>query len=105
MREAVPLKTPVVIPAYNAAPYLDECLRPAPDQTHPHTEIIAVDDGSTDSSPGILDGYADRIRAFQKENTGTAPVFSISASRMPGGLSMRPGADDAPRPHAAAQAH
>ena len=54
----------IVIPAYNAAPYFDECRQSALGQTSPDAEVIAVDDGSTDSSPGILDGYADRIRAF-----------------------------------------
>ena len=74
----------IVIPVYNAERYLDECVRSALDQTYPHTEIIAVDDGSTDSSPEILKGYADRIRVFSKENGGTASALNLGACRMSG---------------------
>ena len=87
---------------YNAAPYLDECLQSALGQTYPHTEVISVDDGSTDSSPEILKGYADRIRVLSKENGGTASAPSLRARCMSGDWPRWPSADDLLRPYAMA---
>ena len=44
----------VVVPVYNAEPYLRECLDSLLGQTLKEIEIIAVDDGSTDVSGKIL---------------------------------------------------
>lgn len=40
----------VVIPAYNAAPFVERAIRSALDQTHEVAEVIVVDDASTDST-------------------------------------------------------
>ena len=87
---------------YNAERYLDECIQSVLDQTYPHTEIIAVDDGSTDTSAEILDGYADRIRVYRKENGGTASALNLGARRMSGDWFKWLSADDALKPHAVA---
>ena len=87
---------------YNAERYLDECIRSALDQTYSHTEIIAVDDGSTDTSAEILDGYADRIRVHRKENGGTASALNLGARRMSGDWFKWLSADDLLKPHAVA---
>ncbi len=63
----------IVLPVYNVAPYLAECLDSAINQTYRNLEIICVDDGSTDSSPEILKNYAakdSRIRIITKANAG-----------------------------------
>ena len=44
----------VVIPVYNSERYLEECLDSIISQTYQNIEIIAVDDGSTDSSLDLL---------------------------------------------------
>jgi CDP-glycerol glycerophosphotransferase len=44
----------VVVPAYNVAPYLGECLRSV---QYPGVEVIAVDDASTDDSADVLSGF------------------------------------------------
>lgn len=69
------LKISVVIPVYNTAEYLPECLESVINQTLKEIEIICIDDGSTDDSPHILDEYAlrdKRIRVFHKSNGGPA---------------------------------
>ena len=96
------MKVSIVIPVYNAERYLDECIRSALDQTYPHTEIIAVDDGSTDTSAEILKGYADRIRVYRKENGGTASALNLGARRMSGDWFKWLSADDALKPRAVA---
>lgn len=91
-----------MIPVYNAERYLDECIKSALDQTHADTEVIAVDDGSTDSSPEILAGYADRVRVYRKGNGGTASALNLGARQMSGSWFKWLSADDLLRPHAAA---
>lgn len=61
----------VVIPVYNAAPWLRQCLDSVVGQTLREIEIICVDDGSTDESPQILEEYAqadERVRILHQQN-------------------------------------
>lgn len=63
----------VIVPVYNVAADLPRCLDSILAQTYANIEIVAVDDGSPDSSGEILDLYADRhpnIRVIHKENGG-----------------------------------
>lgn len=63
----------IVIPVYNAEPYLRQCLDSVLGQTWNDLDIVCVNDGSTDGSSAILKEYAakdSRIRIFTKENEG-----------------------------------
>ena len=63
----------VLVPVYNAEDYLQECLDSLVSQTLSDIEVIAVNDGSTDSSLEILSRYAradERIVLIDKNNTG-----------------------------------
>lgn len=51
----------VVIPCFNAEAWVAEAIESCLAQTHPHVEIIVVDDCSTDRSVEILKTYGDRI--------------------------------------------
>ena len=55
----------IIIPVYNVAPYLRECLDSVIAQTFTDWEAICVDDGSTDGSGAILDEYAARDERFK----------------------------------------
>jgi glycosyltransferase involved in cell wall biosynthesis len=66
----------VLIPSYNHAPYLPAALQSVFDQTYRDYEIVVVDDGSTDGSVEILQGYGDRIRLFMQANRGTYPTLN-----------------------------
>ncbi len=46
-----------VVRVFNVGGYVGEALESALDQTHRPTEIVVVDDGSTDGTPGILAAY------------------------------------------------
>lgn len=67
-------KISIIIPVYNKAKYLDDCVRSVLDQTMSDIEVILVDDGSTDNiSPQMCDDYAakdSRVRVIHKENGG-----------------------------------
>ena len=45
----------VIVPIYNVAEYLPECIESIINQTYKNIEIILVDDGSTDNSGEICD--------------------------------------------------
>ena len=66
-------KVSVIVPVYNVATYLPQCLDSILAQTLQETEIIVVDDGSTDNSPQICDEYAakdKRIQVIHQKNQG-----------------------------------
>ena len=72
--DTFPLVT-VIVPVYNTAPYLKECVASISSQTYQKLEIIAVDDGSTDGSAELLDeiaGKDSRIKVVHKENGGVS---------------------------------
>ena len=67
----------VIVAVQNVEDYLDDCLTSLLNQTFTDMEIICVNDGSTDNSLNILNGYAskdDRIKVFSKENGGPGPA-------------------------------
>ena len=55
----------IIIPVYNVAPYLHECLDSVLAQTFGDWECLCVDDGSTDGSGEILDDYVKRDARFR----------------------------------------
>ena len=64
----------LIIPVYNTAQYLPDCMRSVLESKFENMEIILVDDGSTDGkSPSMCDGFAGsdkRVRVIHKENGG-----------------------------------
>lgn len=67
----------VIVPVYNCEKYVAQAFDSIVNQTYRNLEILVVDDGSTDGSPAICDGYSvdARIRVFHRPNSG------LSASR------------------------
>jgi glycosyltransferase involved in cell wall biosynthesis len=62
----------IVIPCFNAERYLAETLASAFAQTYPHTEVIVIDDGSTDQTADLIRSYGDRVRAEFGPNRGAS---------------------------------
>ena len=65
----------IVVPVYNAAPYLQQCVGSLTAQTLKEIEIILINDGSTDDSLVVCVGLAatdDRIRLIDKPNGGVS---------------------------------
>lgn len=66
-------KVSVIVPIYNVASCLKECLNSITQQTMTDIEIILVDDGSTDGSGEVCERYAEqdqRITVIHKANSG-----------------------------------
>lgn len=67
------IKISVIIPVYNCESYLEKCIRSVLDQTLQETEIICIDDGSTDQSVRILENLEkkeSRISVLRQKNKG-----------------------------------
>ena len=71
----------VIIPVYNAEQYLEECLLSVIGQTiFDKIEVVAIDDGSTDSSFRILNDFADKfenIKVIKQKNQGIAKTRQV----------------------------
>ena len=82
------VKVSVIVPVYNVAEYLHECLDSLVNQTLSDIEILVVDDGSTDGSAAIVDDYAVRyphkIRAFHCENYGNSMARNFGVRKAVG---------------------
>ena len=61
----------VVVPVCNGGKFLSACLESVFAQRHRPLEVIVVDDGSTDGSPGIARRFAS-VRVIQQPHTGVA---------------------------------
>jgi glycosyltransferase involved in cell wall biosynthesis len=84
----------VIIPAFNAASFVEQTLASVFEQTYPAIEIIVVDDGSTDETPDILRRHEDRITLLTQENAGQAAARNRGAKIARGGLFCFLDADD-----------
>lgn len=67
----------VLIPTYNRARYLEECIQSMLSQTVAPAEIIVIDDGSTDGTMDVVRGFGDsRIRYIRQENAGKCAALN-----------------------------
>ena len=62
----------IIVPVYNTAEYIEECIQSVLSQSYKNIELIIVDDGSTDSSVMICQKYIDlpNVRYFEQEKSG-----------------------------------
>lgn len=84
----------VVIANYNYARYVGEAIESALDQTWPHVEVIVVDDGSTDNSAEIIEGFGERITAIFQENRGQREADNAGFAHSSGDVVIFLDADD-----------
>ncbi len=72
-------KVAVIIPAYNAATYIESCLKSVVTQSLTDIEVIVVDDGSTDTTASIVRSFLkdSRITLLPKTNSGCVDAINL----------------------------
>lgn len=81
------IEVSIVVPIYNVEKYLNRCLDSLVNQTFKEIEIIALNNGSTDSSLDILKDYArndNRITIIDNENLGVSKARNIGIDKSSG---------------------
>lgn len=76
----------IIVPVYNVEKYINRCIKSLLCQTYDNLEIILVDDGSTDRSGRICDGYAtvEKIQVYHKPNEGLSSARNYGLERSNG---------------------
>lgn len=77
----------IIVPTYNQADYLGKALDSLLAQTDPDWEAVVVNDGSTDSTPAVMQSYElrdQRIKGFSKPNGGTGSALNYGLRQATG---------------------
>ena len=80
-------KVSIIIPVFNYAFVIAETLRNLLDQSHQNWEAIIVDDGSTDNSREIIEGFTQvdsRFHYFYQENQGVSIARNFGLAKATG---------------------
>lgn len=91
------MKFSIVIPAYNVAVYLENCLKSILDQTYDNYEIIIVNDGSTDKTGKVADNLADQyeqIKVIHQSNGGASKARNMGMKNVTGNYVLFLDGDD-----------
>ena len=89
----------VIIPAYNAEPFIAETVKSALAQTFTDLEVIVVDDGSSDRTAARLENFGEQIRVLRQANAGVARARNAGAEIATGSWLAFLDADDLWLPH------
>ena len=85
----------VLLPAYNAGPYLHEAIESILAQTYYDFEFLIINDGSTDNTENIIRSYKDsRIKLISRANRGLINTLNEGIDAASGDLIARMDADD-----------
>ena len=82
-----PVKKPritVIIPTFNRGEYLAECLESILDQSLPASQIIIVNDGSTDNTKEVCRAYSDKTEYFETDQLGKPGALNFGLGKVTG---------------------
>ena len=88
------MKASIVINNYNYARFLSQAIESALAQTYRDTEVIVIDDGSTDNSVEVMRSYGNRIISVFKKNGGQSSCYARGFEVSSGDLVLYLDADD-----------
>ncbi|WP_164940693.1 glycosyltransferase [Bradyrhizobium zhanjiangense] len=84
----------VIIPAHNAAKFIEEAIDSALHQSYSTVEVVVVDDGSTDATRDVLRSYGNAITSVFQPNAGQSAAINRGFCQTTGDLIAYLGADD-----------
>lgn len=87
----------IIVPVYNSKEYLERCIDSLLKQTYSETEVILVDDGSTDGSDLICEEYAKKDQSIfflREENSGPSCARNYGVKEANGEYVMFVDSDD-----------
>lgn len=93
----------VIVPLYQAERYVEPCVESVRQQTFSDWELLLIDDGSRDATPGLCDRLAaqdERIRVFHKPNGGVSSARNLGLREAAGTYIAFLDADDRFEPEA-----
>ncbi len=77
------MRVGVVIPAYNASPWIGDAIASVVAQTHQDWTLVVVDDGSADGTGAVTAGFVDpRIRLIRQANAGVSVARNCGADEL-----------------------
>lgn len=88
------MRLSIIVDNYNYESFVSNAIESALSQTWEDTEVIVVDDGSTDDSRKRIDEYADRVITIYKENGGQGSALSLASEKATGDVVIFLDADD-----------
>ncbi len=88
------MRVSVIIPTYNSSEWVEEAVSSVLAQTYPATEVIVVDDGSTDDTPGRMARFSNSVQYIRKENGGVSTARNLGIVESTGDLIAFLDADD-----------
>jgi glycosyltransferase involved in cell wall biosynthesis len=103
-RGAWPPLVSIIVPAFNAAPWLEETLRSCVAQTYPEIEVIVVDDGSTDNTGAVAERFASapgsHVQVVRRPHAGLGAARNVGVRHSRGEYLYFLDADDLVEPDA-----
>jgi glycosyltransferase involved in cell wall biosynthesis len=88
------MKVSIIVLNYNYARYLQDSIGNSLKQSYKNTEVIVVDDGSTDASLKIIEKYGNSIKKISQSNKGMIEASNSGFSESTGEILIFLDADD-----------
>lgn len=89
----------VLLPVYNGQEYIEASVKSILDQTFSDFELLILDDGSTDSTPALVQRFSDpRVCLFRLDHVGLVAALNFGIERARGTFLARMDADDLAMP-------
>jgi glycosyltransferase involved in cell wall biosynthesis len=88
------VRVSIIIPAYNAEKYVGAAITSSLTQTYRDVEVVVVDDGSTDRTSSIAEGYGPLLTLVRQENRGLSAARNAGISAATGSVIVLCDSDD-----------
>src|SRR4051795_5122495 len=88
----------VVIPVYNGERFLRDAIESVLAQSLPAAEVVVVDDGSSDRSAAVAEGFGPPVRVLRKPHRGVSAARNVGVEHSRSDLIAFLDADDRMKP-------